>query len=358
MRRLDDPMVCRLLDPVEFDPEKLKVTFVDALNPADVGHPEQLIPRHYTLTHNDVTAELHLTIGSSFNSRQLVGWYTRLLRDDVKAEWKIHGSEPGHLALHVHCHVSGGHPLMAPAALRNWIFEREMPLVLQAFRHGDRELLAMHPELDMATVWIHYHSCDSKYNRADCWGPLCLAANSLRSPMLGSLRVDYAKSLDDVEQVLPLSALYWHAEKSIQPSKRERRCIVQVSGAAVDFLSKFGWARGEAEEAEKTGKQLGEAEAMSWRDVQVVCKLPGAAFPQSGRFLRGGEHKDHNIGQFKEVAAGSSFCFGSYSGSSTMQEKDRPHGNLGAACYGVAGRGRSRCLRVRTKCFHMAIPYR
>lgn len=58
-------------------------------------------------------------------SAQLTDWYTRLMRDEIVAEWR--GNEQ--VSLHVHCHVSGGHVLLAPAALRNSIFEREMPLV-------------------------------------------------------------------------------------------------------------------------------------------------------------------------------------------------------------------------------------
>lgn len=64
------------------------------------------------------------------NLVQLADWYTRLMRDEIVAEWR--GSEQ--ISLHVHCHVSGGHVLLAPAALRNSIFEREMPLV--SFQSG------------------------------------------------------------------------------------------------------------------------------------------------------------------------------------------------------------------------------
>lgn len=56
---------------------------------------------------------------------QLADWYTQLMRDEIVAEWRW--SEQ--ISLHVHCHVSGGHVLLAPAKLRNNIFEREMPLV-------------------------------------------------------------------------------------------------------------------------------------------------------------------------------------------------------------------------------------
>lgn len=185
-RRLQTPS-CRLLDRVAFDPAKLRVDFAGAAADVEAG---QLLPRHYTLTHSDVTGELFLTIGRARNGAQLRNWYTRLLRDEVVAEWRGHGP---HRSLHVHCHVSGGHWLMAPPALRNWIFMREMPLVLQAFRHGDQELLSQNRDLDMATVWVHYHSDQVRFNRADCWGPLALAASSLNTPSLRLL--DISESL-------------------------------------------------------------------------------------------------------------------------------------------------------------------
>ena len=54
------------------------------------------------------------------------GWYVRLLRDEVLAEWQLDGASP---ALHVHCHVSGQERWLAPPHLRNYIFKREMALV-------------------------------------------------------------------------------------------------------------------------------------------------------------------------------------------------------------------------------------
>lgn len=53
------------------------------------------------------------------------GWYIRLLRDEVLAEWRWEGAP----ALHVHCHVSGQERWLAPPELRNYIFKREMALV-------------------------------------------------------------------------------------------------------------------------------------------------------------------------------------------------------------------------------------
>jgi Staygreen protein len=56
--------------------------------------------------------------------------YVRLLRDEVLAEWLPDDgrTEPA-VALHVTCHVSGQERWLAPPALRDRIFRREMPLV-------------------------------------------------------------------------------------------------------------------------------------------------------------------------------------------------------------------------------------
>ena len=48
-------------------------------------------------------------------------------RDEVLAEWRFDGARAP--SLHVHCHVSGEERWLAPPALRNFIFQREMPLV-------------------------------------------------------------------------------------------------------------------------------------------------------------------------------------------------------------------------------------
>jgi hypothetical protein len=44
--------------------------------------------RCYTLTHSDTTGELFLTIGPDFDRAQISGLYTRLMRDEVLAEWR------------------------------------------------------------------------------------------------------------------------------------------------------------------------------------------------------------------------------------------------------------------------------
>jgi hypothetical protein len=122
-----------------------------------------VIPRCYTLTHSDTTGELFLTIGQEYDEEQISGWYTRFMRDEVLAEWREGDEGPG---LHVHCHVSGG-LVFGPTGFRDAIFRRELPLVLEAFRYGDRALFAAHPELDHAPIRVRFHA---RYRRVERWG--------------------------------------------------------------------------------------------------------------------------------------------------------------------------------------------
>jgi hypothetical protein len=125
-----------------------------------------VLPRRYTLTHSDATGELFLTIGQEYDQEQVAGWYTRLMRDEVLAEWREGDDGPG---LHVHCHVSGG-LVFGMAGWRYAIFRRELPLVLEAFRYGDRALFAAHPALDEAPIRIHFHARQRRYRRVEQWG--------------------------------------------------------------------------------------------------------------------------------------------------------------------------------------------
>ena len=123
-------------------------------------------PRCYTLTHSDTTGDLFLTIGPDFDRAQISGWYTRLMRDEVLAEWRDDKDGP---ALHVYCHVSGG-LVFGTAGWRFAIFRHELPLVLEAFRHGDRALFSAHPELDEAPIRVHFRSSRRRYRRRERWG--------------------------------------------------------------------------------------------------------------------------------------------------------------------------------------------
>lgn len=125
-----------------------------------------LLPRRYTLTHSDRTGDLFLTIGSDYNRTQISGWYTRLMRDEVLASWE---QDDNGFTLHVYCHVSGG-LVFGGAHFREAIFRRHMPLVLEAFRFGDRELCDTHPYLDQAPIIVHFDSKNIRLNRTESWG--------------------------------------------------------------------------------------------------------------------------------------------------------------------------------------------
>ncbi|KAL1201650.1 Magnesium dechelatase SGR1 [Cardamine amara subsp. amara] len=158
--------VARLFGPAIFESSKLKVLF---LGVDEKKHPSML-PRTYTLTHSDITAKLTLAISHSINNSQLQGWANKIYRDAVVAEWK---KVKGKMSLHVHCHISGGHLLLDIfAKFRYYIFSKELPVVLNAFMHGDGDLLNNYPELQEAQVLVYFHSNVDEFNKVECWGPL------------------------------------------------------------------------------------------------------------------------------------------------------------------------------------------
>ena len=79
------------------NPEKLHIRFLP-----NTSTEEPIIPRRYTLTHSDRTGHLFLTIGPDYDQKQISGFYTRLLRDEVLAEWQ--NDENGY-TLHVYCQM-------------------------------------------------------------------------------------------------------------------------------------------------------------------------------------------------------------------------------------------------------------
>jgi hypothetical protein len=147
--------------PPSLRPEKLHVKFNDG---CDSSGPK--IPRCYTLTHSDRTGDLFLTIGPEFDSAQVSGLYTRLMRDEVLASWE---HQDGALSLHVQLHVSGGITL-GSASWRDSIFRHHLKQVLEAFRYGDRELFIKYPELDDSVIMVHFNSSNPNFNRSEQWG--------------------------------------------------------------------------------------------------------------------------------------------------------------------------------------------
>jgi hypothetical protein len=142
------------------NPEKLHVNFIGGAN-AD----GPITPRAYTLTHSDSTGDLFLSIGQDYNLPQTSGLYTRLMRDEVLAEWEMNKQ----ITLHVHCHVSGG-LVIGPSKWRDSIFRNHLPMVLEAFWHGDKKLIDIYPQIAKAKIIVHFHAREKKLNKPEAWG--------------------------------------------------------------------------------------------------------------------------------------------------------------------------------------------
>ena len=145
------------------NPENLRINFLPGTTSEG-----PLITRRYTLTHSDRTGELFLYVGIDYNKYQISGWYTRLMRDEGLAEWKQ--NEEGD-SLHVYLHVSGGF-VFGGAGWRETIFRSELPLVLESIRYDDRNLFITYPELENASVYVHFQSSNQRYSKTEQWGIL------------------------------------------------------------------------------------------------------------------------------------------------------------------------------------------
>ena len=142
-------------------PQKLHVSFIDNIDPLVLS-----LPRKYTLTHSDRTGDLFLTIAKSYNLSQISKLATKFMRDEVLAEWQ---EISGEFSLHLYCHVSGG-LILGPAGWRMNIFRAHLPMVLEAFYYGDRNIYSSNNNLLQASAIIHFRSHINKYNIDENWG--------------------------------------------------------------------------------------------------------------------------------------------------------------------------------------------
>ncbi len=150
-----------MIELSRLNPEKLHIRFLSGISPEALS-----LPRRYTLTHSDATGDLFLSIGPDYDYKQISGLYTRLMRDEVLAEWK---EDQNGLSIHVYCHISGGF-IFGRAAWRESIFRSEMPLVLEAVRYGDRKLFAQDSRLDQSRIWVHFQTLKAKKDKIEQWG--------------------------------------------------------------------------------------------------------------------------------------------------------------------------------------------
>ena len=150
------------------DPGKLHVGYLHGVTPGEFS-----LPRRYTLTHSDRTGDLFLSIGREYDGKRISKLYTRLMRDEVIAEFL---SDSGALEFHVFCHVSGG-LVVGGARWRYAIFQSELSLVLEAIRYGDRALFEKNQKLDNTPVVVHFRSTNKRFNTTQRWGALSEYAN-------------------------------------------------------------------------------------------------------------------------------------------------------------------------------------
>ncbi len=135
--------------------------FEDKIRVRDTSGEADALPRRYTLTHDDHTAELSLSIGESFDQEALDRPRVQRMRDEVLAEL-TGGEQP---RLHVTCTVAGEElsGRSADPALRRRIFEREMPFALAVLRYGDRFFFERHPEWDAAPITVEFRSNEPRF---------------------------------------------------------------------------------------------------------------------------------------------------------------------------------------------------
>ena len=141
--------------------EKLNVKFMQGVHSRG-----PITGRRYTLTHSDFSGDLFLSVGLEFDGKAISGLYTRLMRDEVLAEWLKQDEK---FSLNVYCHVSGG-IILGTAGWRYSIFNRELPLVLRCICNGDRDLFDEYPILKNSIIFVHFKSKNKKYHKVEKWG--------------------------------------------------------------------------------------------------------------------------------------------------------------------------------------------
>jgi hypothetical protein len=139
-------------------PDKLHVKFKGITKEQPLS-----LPRKYTLTHSDSTGDLFLTIADEYDYEKISGFYTRLMRDEVLAEWE---EKKGEFELHLYLHVSGG-ICFGWAGLRDKIFRYHLPLVLEAIKFSEKDLFQNSPEIEKSKIIVHFQSKKEKYNKIE-----------------------------------------------------------------------------------------------------------------------------------------------------------------------------------------------
>jgi hypothetical protein len=142
------------------NPDKLSVTFLPGTTPM-----RPFIPRLYTLTHSDETANLYLSIGMKYSYSQITSD-----RDEVLAKWS---EEKGRYFFYVYVHVDSQPVKDITDSIRRYtIFKKELPLALEAIHFGDQVLFFLYPWLNFSTICIHFKSVYPPLCKIEYWKTL------------------------------------------------------------------------------------------------------------------------------------------------------------------------------------------
>ncbi len=133
----------------QLNKDKVYVNYRD-----DYAYSDALIPRRYTLTHSDETAELFLNVGTDYARDKIT-----TLRDEVLGEWMY---EQSTYVFYAYVLVDG--KTEEETAKRNQFFRQELPLALQAIHYGDSHIFNYYPELEQATIIVHFQSKYPNYS--------------------------------------------------------------------------------------------------------------------------------------------------------------------------------------------------
>ena len=125
----------------KIDPSKVHAELRDRVSPIS-----PILDRKYTVTHSDETADLFVTIGRHYADDKI---------GPTRGEVLIAGDE-----------ITGN------AKMRSEIFEREMPIALQAIRYADWRLFQAKPDLDELPILIWFRSSEPEYNKLYDFGTM------------------------------------------------------------------------------------------------------------------------------------------------------------------------------------------
>ena len=116
------------------------------------------VMRRYTVTHDDETGVLSTSAGREFNADQLGSLKQQLFRDRVLGELMFNPIDQRY-ELHLHAYVSGKHLWWpCPPAVRSFIFQRDMNLVVESILHADGEYLNAFRMHAHTAVFVHLES--------------------------------------------------------------------------------------------------------------------------------------------------------------------------------------------------------